>query len=66
MPREIDVFGALVPGLLPVFLIAVLVHFGVDWLCGHYGVYRYVWHRALFRVCLLVCIFGALSALLQH
>lgn len=64
MPREIAIFGMLMPSLLIVFLASVLIHIGVDWLCGHLGVYRHVWHRSLFRLCLLVCIFGLLSILI--
>jgi hypothetical protein len=61
MPREISIFGVLAPSLLLVFLLAVVIHVGVDWLCGHFGIYKHVWHRSLFRLCLLVCIFGALA-----
>ncbi|ABR91745.1 DUF1656 domain-containing protein [Herminiimonas sp. KBW02] len=61
MPREISIFGVLAPSLLLVFLLAVVIHIGVDWLCGHFGIYKHVWHRSLFRLCLLVCIFGALA-----
>lgn len=64
MAREIAVFGILMPSLLPVFVLSLLIHVGVDWLCGHFGVYRYVWHKSLFRLCLLVCIFGVLALLL--
>jgi hypothetical protein len=64
MPREIAIFGILVPSLLFVFLLSLVIHVGVDWLCGHFGVYRYVWHKSLFRLCLLVCIFGALALVL--
>ncbi|MDO9421147.1 MAG: DUF1656 domain-containing protein [Herminiimonas sp.] len=64
MPREIAMFGILMPSLLIVFFASVLINIGVDWLCGHFGVYQYVWHRSLFRLCTLVCIFGALAFLL--
>jgi protein AaeX len=64
MPREIAVFGILMPSLLLVFMLSVALHIGVDWLCGRFGVYRNVWHPALFRLCLLVCIFGVLALML--
>lgn len=64
MAREIAVFGILMPSLLLVFVLSLLIHVGVDWLCGHFGVYRHVWHKSLFRLCLLVCIFGVLALLL--
>jgi hypothetical protein len=64
MPREIAIFGILMPSLLLVFLLSLAIHFGVDWLCGRFGVYRHVWHKSLFRLCLLICIFGALALVL--
>jgi len=64
MPREIAIFGMLMPSLLLVFVFSLLIHLVVDLLCGHFGVYRHVWHRSLFRLCLLICIFGAMALLL--
>lgn len=64
MPREIALFGILMPSLLLVFLLSILIHIGVDWLCGHFDVYRHVWHKSLFRLCLLLCIFGTLALVL--
>ncbi|MNR76158.1 efflux system membrane protein [compost metagenome] len=64
MPREISIFGVLAPSLLLVFLLSVVIHIGVDWLCGHFDIYKHVWHRSLFRLCLLVCIFGALALII--
>lgn len=64
MPREIALFGILMPSLLLVFLLSLVIHVGIDWLCGHFGVYRYVWHKSLFRLCLLLCVFGVLAWLL--
>ena len=48
MPREISIFGVLAPSLLLVFLLAVVIHVGVDWLCGHFGIYKHVWHCLLY------------------
>lgn len=66
MPREISLFGILLPSLLVVFLLSAAIHVGIDWLCGHLGVYRHVWHRSLFRLSLLVCIFGAVALLIYR
>ncbi|MCL2344278.1 MAG: DUF1656 domain-containing protein [Desulfobulbus sp.] len=66
MPREVEILGAFVPGLLIVGLLAAVVQVGLDWLCARYGVYRHVWHRSLFRVGMFVCVWGALSRLLIH
>lgn len=66
MPREVEIFGVLMPGLLLVGLLAFAVQYGLDWLCSHYGVYRHVWHSALFRAAMFACVWGALSFLLIH
>ncbi|WP_295994854.1 DUF1656 domain-containing protein [Rugamonas sp.] len=60
MPREIALFGVLIPAILPLFLLALALQGALDWVLGQLGVYRRVWHPALVRLCLLVCIFGAL------
>ena len=66
MPREVDFLGALMPGLLLTGFIAAAVQYGLDWLCGHYGVYRHVWYPALFRAALFACVWGAISLILIH
>ncbi|EKF73434.1 hypothetical protein A11A3_13815 [Alcanivorax hongdengensis A-11-3] len=63
MPREIAVLDALMPSLLLVFLLSLLLQWGLDWLVGRYGLYRYVWHPPLFRLALFVCCFGGLGLL---
>jgi len=61
LPREISLFGIFMPSLLLVFLMSVALHIVLDWACGHFGIYRMVWHRSLFRLSLLVCLFGVLA-----
>jgi len=63
MPREIAWFDALVPTLLPIFLASLLLQWGLDWLVGRFGLYRYVWHPPLFRLALFACVFGGLGLL---
>jgi len=63
MPREIALFDALVPTLLPIFLASLLLQWGLDWLGGRFGLYRYVWHPPLFRLALFACVFGGLGLL---
>ncbi len=63
MPGEISLFGVLVPGLLLVFVLSLLLQWGVDWVIGRFGLYRYVWHPSLFRIALFACIFGGLGLL---
>ncbi|AKU22069.1 MULTISPECIES: DUF1656 domain-containing protein [Telluria group] len=61
MPREVSLFGVLIPTLLPLFLASLLLQGLLDWVLGHAGVYRRLLHPALVRLCLLVCIFSALT-----
>ncbi|MET0331117.1 MAG: DUF1656 domain-containing protein [Dyella sp.] len=64
MPREIALGDALVPGLLLVFLACLLALWGIDWIVGRLGLYRFVWHPALFRLALFVGLFGVAGLLL--
>lgn len=61
MPREIAVFGFYLPTLLPLFLLAALLQWLIDSALARLGVYTRVWHPALFRFSLFVCLFGALG-----
>lgn len=60
MPREIDFFGVLLPGVLPVFLLSGLIQLALDAVLSSVGAYRGSWHPALVRLCMFVCIFSAL------
>jgi hypothetical protein len=66
MIGEIDIYGVLFPPLLIwlglAYLAAVLIRNGFVWL----GVYRYVWHRPLFDLAVLIILVGAVSALANH
>lgn len=64
MPREIALGDALVPGLLVFFLLALLVLWLFDAVAGRLGLYRLVWHPALFRLAVFVCVFGAFALFL--
>ena len=59
MPREIALFDALVPALLPVFLAAAFIALALDWLFVRHGIYRHLWYPALFRLAVLSCLFAA-------
>jgi hypothetical protein len=61
MPREIAFLDALMPGLVPVFLLALLLQWALDWLFGRFGLYRHVWHPPLFRLALFAGVFGTLG-----
>lgn len=64
MPHEVDVYGVLVPGLLPLFLGCLLLMVPIDLLLGRLGWYRQVWHPALLRLALFVGLFSAAGLLL--
>mgnify|MGYP001026318155 CR=1 FL=1 len=60
MPRDINFFGVLLPGVLPLFLLTLVLQVALDSALTRVGVYRHSWHPALVRVCLFVCIFSTL------
>jgi len=60
MPRDINFFGVLLPGILPLFLMTLLLQVVIDSALNRIGAYRRSWHPALVRVCLFVCIFSSL------
>ena len=64
MPRELAFGDALVPGLLVLFLLALLLLWLLDAVAGRFGLYRLVWHPPLFRLAVFVCVFGAFALFL--
>jgi hypothetical protein len=65
MIGEIDIFGVLLPPLLAWVGIAILLSMGVRRVLGWAGVYRFVWHRPLFDLCLLVILTGLVSVFMS-
>ena len=61
MHREIAILGAYVPALVPLCIGGAALAWLVDRLLAQAGLYRFVWHPALFRASLLVCICGVLG-----
>lgn len=66
LPREVDFYGVLLPGVLPVFLAAVLLQLVLDAALSHVGAYRHSWHPSLVRLSMFVCIFSALLVALYN
>jgi len=66
MPRELSIFGILIPTVLPLFLASLLLQGLLDRVLGWAGIYRHLWHPALARLCLLACIFGGLTITLYQ
>ncbi|PBQ07367.1 DUF1656 domain-containing protein [Pseudomonas congelans] len=61
MPREIAFHGLYMPALTLIFLLAVVLAWGLDRLLAGFDLYRHFWHPALLRLSLFICIFGALA-----
>jgi hypothetical protein len=61
MPREIAFHGVYMPTMTLMFLLAAGVTWAVDRFLSSLDVYRFFWHPALLRLCLFVCIFGAMA-----
>jgi len=56
MPREISFFDAYIPTLLLLVIIAGALSFLADRVLARIGLYDLVWHPALLRVSLFVCL----------
>lgn len=63
MTGEIDLYGVFVPSLLLMFGAALPLTAGLRRLLRRFGFYRFVWHRPLFDLALLVIVLGAVVAL---
>jgi protein AaeX len=59
--REIAILGAYLPAMVPLCVLGATLTWIVDRMLAAVGLYRVVWHPALFRASLLVivcCAFG--------
>jgi hypothetical protein len=56
MKYELDLFGVLVPSLLFWSVVAYVLARLVSKLIARVGLYRWVWHPALFDFALFVCL----------
>ena len=65
MPREIALFSLLVPSLLPILIGCVAIFFALDLILSRIGLYRHVWHSALFRAALFTTLFSVVGLLLR-
>ena len=67
MSEEIDIGGGvLIPGLMLWALAALLLSLPVRILLTRAGLYRFVWHRGLFDICLYIIVWGAMAAIGSH
>lgn len=58
MIHEIDIYGVLVSPMLVWLGIALLVTGLLRWAMGRLGLYRFVWHKPLFDLALLIVALG--------
>jgi len=55
--------GVYIPGFMLWALVAIVVSIPLRWLLTEVGFYRFVWHRGLFDICLLIILWGGFAAL---
>ena len=58
MRGELDVYGVLVPSLLLWLVVAYCLRAAIGAAMQRFGLYRLVWHRAMFDFALFVCLLG--------
>jgi hypothetical protein len=63
MIGEIDLYGVLLPPLLVWLGLALPISALLRFALNRAGVYRFVWHRPLFDLAILVIVTGGVSAL---
>ncbi|MDR5756731.1 MULTISPECIES: DUF1656 domain-containing protein [unclassified Caballeronia] len=61
LPRNVAILEAYVPTILLLFIAGAVLTWFIDRVLALTGLYRVVWHPALFRASLLVCICGTLG-----
>ena len=66
MSGEINIYGVLFPPLLIWIGIALLLSALLRRALAALGVYRFVWHRPLFDICLLVLLTGLIHFIFYH
>jgi protein AaeX len=60
MIGEVSLYGIYVPPLLLLALLAFVVSRLFNWVLARTGLYRHIWHPALFDFSLFVIVLGAL------
>jgi hypothetical protein len=65
MTGEIDIYGVLFPPLLVWLGLALILSAGVRFALTRFRLYRFIWHRPLFDLAILVILTGCVAALLN-
>ena len=60
MKYQLDLFGVIVPSLLLWSVLAYVLARIVSKLVARAGLYRHIWHAALFDFAIYVCLVGSL------
>jgi len=66
IPREFAFHGVYVPTLSLIFVLALVLSWGLDTLLGALDAYRFTWHPALFRVSLFASLFCGMALTLYR
>ena len=66
MPREIDFFGFYMPALLPLLIVASLLHLWLESWLARAGFFQHVWHPSLFRLCAFASLFAIAGLIVYH
>lgn len=61
LPREIAFHSVLLPSVAALFLLAMLLGWGLDRLLAGLGLYRHAWHPSLLRIALFAGLFAGLA-----
>jgi protein AaeX len=59
---EFDIYGVYFPAFAVFAAIALVLHLAIKRLLAACGVYRFVWHRALFDLAMYVILLGVVTA----
>jgi len=62
MIGELDIGGVFTPTLLIWGAVALVIGIPVRWALNRVGAYRFVWHRGLFDIALLILIWTGVAA----
>ena len=66
MIGEINIYGVLFPPLLIWFAFALVMSTFIRRGISELGLYRFIWHRPLFDICLLIILTGLINLAANH
>lgn len=64
--HEWSISGVIFPAITGIFVLCIVVLWLLDMLFGRLGVYRYVWHPALFKLSVFVCLFSFIALMVYQ